>query len=143
MPTNARRRHPIDTGGPWGTGLLLFGIGATVQGLGYLGRGSSRIPPALATFGDTVPIQWWALLWVAAGLFCGYKALNPPQRHADVWPLVGMTVLWACVYLIDWIVKVVQDGDWLAQSGSSAVAWAMLASVLVCWGRCVNPPRIR
>lgn len=142
MPTNARRRHLVDTGGPWGTGLLLFGFGALMQGTGYLLRDERELPRALARFNSVVPIQVWAALWLIAGLFCSVKALMPPQRHRDVWPLVGITVLWACVYGVQWFVEIWQGGHWLSPTGTGAIGWASIASVLVCWGKCVNPPRV-
>lgn len=142
MPTNARRRRLIDTGGPWGTGLLLFGICSALQGVGYLLRAENELPRALDTFGQVVPISWWAALWVLAGCYAVFQALTPPQRHRDVWPLVSMTVLWSFVYLIQWIVDIVRFGNWLTSTGTGAFAWGSLAVILVCWGKCVNPPAV-
>ena len=141
MPTTARKTTWYSTGGPWGTGLLLFGVGSIMQGLGYLTRATARLPEGLAAFGDTVTIKAWAILWIAAGLWAAFKALRPPQKHSDVWPLVGITVLWSCAYAGHWAFGVIDHGDWANPAWSSAIAWGSIAAVLVCWGRCVNPPR--
>ena len=137
MPTSARRRHRFDTGGPWGTGLLLLGIGLVANGLGYIAANRSGLPPAIQEIGDPVPMWVWGSLWISAGAYSTYKALNPPQRHIDVWAAVAITSLWASSYFIAWLINAVQ-GD-LTREWSSSLAWAMLAGVISCLGRCVNP----
>lgn len=137
MPTNARRQHRIGTGGPWGTGLLLLGVAAVAQGVGYATRRPSSLPEALADL--AAPIQVWATAWVLAGLWAVWKALTPPQKHTDVWPIVGVTSLWSAAYLVHWLILGIK-GDW-TQQWTSAVAWGSLATLIICFGRCVNPPR--
>lgn len=137
MPTNARRRHAIDTGGPWGTGLLLLGIGLIIQGLGYIAANRSGLPDALQEISDGIPMWVWGSLWISAGTYSTWKALHPPQRHIDVWAAVAITSLWSSAYLIAWIVNAVQ-GD-LTREFFSALGWGMLAGVIICLGRCTNP----
>ena len=136
MPTNAVKRHRIDTGGPWGTGLLLLGVAAVAQGIGYATTTPDRLPHALQSIG--IPVAVCGVLWVIAGAYAIAKALNPPQRHADVWPIVAITLGWSLAYGLQWAVDAL-DGH-LTRDWSSAVAWGSLAALIICWGRCVNPP---
>lgn len=136
MPTTARKRHRIGTGGPWGTGLLLLGVAVLAQGVGYGLRSEDSIPPAIDRL--MLPIQAWAVLWVAAGLWCVLQALTPPQKHTDVWPVVGITCLWAAAYAVHWFILGC-DGDWTSD-WSTAVGWGGLACLIISWARCVNPP---
>ena len=139
MPTNARKRAWYSTGGPWGTGLLILGIAVVVQGIGYGVRPASSLPDALADL--TIPIQVWAYLWMAAGGWSIWQALTPPQRHTDVWPVVGVISVWSAAYLTHWLIQGI-DGDWTT-AWTSSVAWGSLAALIICWGRCINPPARR
>lgn len=134
MPTRAVKRHRIGTGGPWGTGLLLLGVAVLGQGTGYLFR--ADIPDALRRL--VLPMWLWAVLWMAAGLWCIYQALTPPQQHTDVWPVVGITCLWTAAYAVHWLVLGI-GGDW-TPGWASAAAWGGLACLIISWARCVNPP---
>lgn len=135
MPTNARRRHRIGTGGPWGTGLLLAGGAVTAQGVGY-GTGHPRPPASLMI----LPSWVWGCLWIAAGLWSIWQALTPPQRHLDVLPIVGVFSLWSAAYFWQWLVTGVTRHDW-ADGWVSAIGWGMAAGLVICWGgRCTNPP---
>lgn len=137
MPTNARRRHAMDTGGPWGTGLLLLGVGLVAQGIGYIAARRSGLPDAIQELSNPVPMWVWGSLWIAAGIYSTWKALRPPQRHIDVWAAVAITSLWSSAYFIAWIVNAVQ-GD-LTREWSAGLGWGMLAGVISCLGRCTNP----
>lgn len=137
MPTEAHRRHRIDTGGPWGTGLLLCGLGLTANGIGYIAANRSGLPEAIQEISKGFPMWFWGGLWVVAGVYSIWKALNPPQRHVDVWAAVVVTSLWAAAYFIAWFVNAVQ-GDF-TREWTSSLAWLMLAGVISCLGRCVNP----
>lgn len=136
MPTNAVRRHKVDTGGPWGTGLLLLGVAAIAQGIGYITTDPAALPPALRSIG--LPMSLCGALWVLAGGYAITKALTPPQRHLDVWPLVAVTLAWALAYGLQWVVLAI-DGDF-TRDWSSSLAWGSLAVLIICWGRCINPP---
>lgn len=137
MPTTARRRRRLDTGGPWGTGLLLLGLGLTANGIGYISANRSGLPDALQSFSESVPMWFWGGIWVAAGVYSVVKALNPPQRHVDVWAAIAVTSLWSAAYLIAWGTNA-WNGD-LTREWTSALAWGMLAGLVSCHGRCVNP----
>ncbi|TYP82081.1 hypothetical protein [Blastococcus xanthinilyticus] len=139
MPTTARKQHRIGTGGPWGTGLLLLGVAAIAQGIGYLVPRTAGLPGALDALGTYVPIQVGGIFWIAAGAYAVAQALTPPQSHHDVWPLVVMTSLWSLAYLVHWSILAVADGN-LTRQWTSGVAWGSLAALIICWGRCVNPP---
>lgn len=139
MPTNAVRRHAIGTGGPWGTGLLVLGVAATAQGVGYLVPRKDDLPNALGALSTYVPIWVGGLFWIAAGVYAITQALTPPQKHHDVWPLAAMTALWALAYLVHWALVAVFDGE-LTRAWTSGIAWGSLSALTVCWGRCVNPP---
>lgn len=129
----------LGTGGPWGTGLLLLGIAVTVQGIGYVASHGQRLPGPLAALSAYVPAWVWGLLWIAAGLWSIWKALSPPQRNRDVLPVVGVLCLWSAAYLMWWLSSGLGDGHW-TRAWSAALGWAMLAGLVMCWGRCVNPP---
>ena len=138
MPTTARKKHKIGTGGPWGSGLLLLGIGVPLQGIGYVASSPGRLPDALAELSQVVPPWAWGVLWIAAGLWSVWQALTPPQRPSDVLPAVGVLLIWSAAYLVYWLIQGI-DGEW-TRSWSSAAAWGMLAGFVACAGRCVNPP---
>ena len=141
MPTNARARHRIGTGGPWGSGLLLLGVAVTVQGIGYTTATPGRLPGALEALSEYVPPYAWGCLWIVAGLWSVWKALTPPQQHWEILPVVGVLSLWAAAHLIWWLLLGVVDGDW-TRSWSGALGWAMLASFVAVMSRCVNPPSV-
>lgn len=136
MPTRAVKRHRIGTGGPWGTGLLLLGVAVLAQGVGYLLRDSGHVPDAIRRL--VLPLWVWAFLWIAAGLWCIWQALTPPQSHTDVWPVVGITCLWTAAHAVHWLILGI-GGDW-TWTWSSAVGWGGLACLIISWARCVNPP---
>ncbi|NUT08188.1 MAG: hypothetical protein HOV76_32445 [Hamadaea sp.] len=138
MPENARRRHLIDTGGPWGTGLLLLGVAVTVQGLAYLFADRGDLRGALAWIDRAIPVSTWGILWVLAGLWSIFRALTPPQRHIDVAPPVGVICLWAGIYFAHWLGQGF-GGDW-TREWTAGVAWLSLAALLISWSRCINPP---
>lgn len=137
MPTTARRRHRVDTGGPWGTALLLLGIGLIIQGAGYIAANRSGLPDAIQDISDPIPLWVWGSLWISAGTYSLWKALNPPQRHIDVWAAVAITSLWSSTYFITWVIQAVQ-GDF-TRDFFSALGWGMLAGVIICLGSCSNP----
>lgn len=139
MPTNARKKHRIGTGGPWGSGLLLLGIAVVVQGIGYTTATPEQLSPTLAALSQVVPPLAWGLCWIAAGAWSIWQALTPPQRHLDVLPVVGVVLLWSAAYLIHWLILGLTEGEW-TRYWSAAVGWAMLGGLIICWGRCVNPP---
>jgi hypothetical protein len=139
VPTNARKRHAFDTGGPWGTGLLLLGLGVTTQGIAYLIGDPADLNAALRWVGQGVSIRAAGVLWIAVGLYSIVRALNPPQKHTDVAPVVGVITLWAAAYLTFWLYQ----AFWLGHVGrewTASVAWASLGALIVSWSRCVNPP---
>lgn len=142
MPTSARKKHRVGTGGPWGTGLLLLGVAVAVQGVGYITPRPEGLTGALRALSSIAPIQVWGGLWVAAGLYAVVKALRPPQKHRDVWPVVAVTSLWSAAYLAYWLVAAVFYGE-LTRSWTSGVAWGSLTVLIVSWGKCTNPPVTR
>ena len=139
MPTNARKKHLIGTGGPWGTGLLLLGVAVTVIGISYAAPRPGGLSGPLRALTSVVPMQVWGGLWIGAGLYAIWKALTPPQKHRDVWPIVAVTSLWAATYLAYWLVLGVAYGSW-TRAWTAGVAWGALTVLIVSWGRCVNPP---
>lgn len=140
MPTNARRRHPLDPGGPWGWGLLLLGVACLIIGAAYIFRPADHLPPALAWVNQAIPVSVWAVGWLIAAGYSIAQAVTPPQRHRDMAPAVFMISLWAGFYLAFWVVSAIH-GRWDGNSGIAAVTWGCMAGLLVCFGRCVNPPR--
>lgn len=129
----------LGTGGPWGTGLLVLGMAVTVQGVGYLTARPRDLSSPLAALSEYVPPLAWGLLWMAAGLWSIWQALTPPQRSLDVLPVVGVLSVWSAAYLMYWLIRGLAEGTW-TRAWSTAIAWAMLALLIVSWGRCVNPP---
>jgi hypothetical protein len=138
VPTNARKKHWIGTGGPWGTGLLIAGILSAVLGVGYLLSDASDQPAALRHMAP--PLVFWACMWIAAGAYAVLKALSPPQQHIDVWPVVGMSCLWSGKFAWFWIVGVFH-GEPVDRSWAGAVIFAAFAGLIISWARCVNPPQ--
>lgn len=139
MPTNARRRHPLDVGGPWGGALLVWGLGTTAQGVAYIVARRDELRTALAWIDRGIPIAAWGALWVAAGLFSIFKALTPPQRHNDVAPIVLVTALWSACYFVYWLYRGLWASDW-TRDWTAGTAWGSVCIALICFGRCVNPP---
>lgn len=138
MPTTAHKRHRIDTGGPWGTGLLILSVLAVVIGISYVSRAKGSVPDALQAL--AVPVWLWASLWIVAGVYGAWKALRPPQHHRDVWPFAGLTFMWSAAYTVHWLI-VGSHGEWTS-SWTGAVVWAAFGGLVVSWGgRCVNPAR--
>jgi hypothetical protein len=138
VPTSAHKTRWWSTGGPWGTGLLLLGIGVTMQGVAYLIGDPTELNPALRWVNHGIPIRAWALVWITAGAYSILRALTPPQKHTDVAPVVGIISLWAAIYLVFWIYNA-----WHGHVGrewTATVAWASLGALVVSWSRCVNPP---
>jgi hypothetical protein len=140
VPTNATRRRRIDTGGPWGTGLLLIGVVSLVIGITYIARPAGAMQPALAWVSKAAPISAWAVLWILAGLYSVGRALMPPQRHRDIAPCVFVISLWAAFYGLYWLSMGLVHGQW-TRDGVSCLVWASMAGLLLSFGRCVNPPR--
>jgi hypothetical protein len=137
VPPGGRRRRP-GTGGPWGTGLLLLGVGIAAQGCAYLLGNPIESGEALRWINQSVPLRWWGLLWIAAGVYSTFRALSPPQLHTDVAPAVAVIVLWSAVYYSFWLLHGL-DGAW-GREWTSGTAWASLGALVVSWSRCVNPP---
>lgn len=140
MPETARRRRRIDTGGPWGTGLLLIGIVSAIIGITYVTRPADSLQPALAWVSKAAPISAWAALWILAGAWSIVRALMPPQRHRDIAPCVFVISLWAAFYGLYWLSVGLVHGHW-TRDGVSCLVWASMAGLLLSFGRCVNPPR--
>lgn len=115
---------------------MLLGVAVLAQGVGYLLRDSEGAPDAIKRL--VLPMCVWGAVWIAAGSWCIYQALTPPQSHTDVWPVVGITCLWAAAYAVHWVILGI-NGDW-SSNWSTAVAWAGLACLIISWARCVNPP---
>jgi len=139
MPTTARKTSWYSTGGPWGTGLLWLGVAVTAQGVGYATADSARLPRPLEVLTAIVPPWAWGLLWIAAGVWSIWQALTPPQRNLDVLPVVVVLSLWSAAYLVFWLIFGAAWGHW-TREWSGALGWGMLAALIACWGRCVNPP---
>jgi hypothetical protein len=138
VPTTARKKHWIGTGGPWGTGLLTLSLAAIVIGAGYIGRPRHDVPEALRAL--AIPVWVLGALWIAAGIYGTWKALRPPQHHRDVWPFAGLTFLWSAAYVARWIIEAAY-GDWTT-TWTGAVVWAAFGGLVISWGgRCVNPPQ--
>lgn len=140
MPTNARRLHKVGTGGPWGSGLLILGLIVTMIGFSFATAEPADLAPALAWIDQAVPVRLWAHLWICVGLYSIWKALTPPQRHIDLAPAVGVFSLWSAMYGMYWLVSGAVEGEW-TRGWMAAVVWGAFAAVLICFGRCVNPPR--
>lgn len=140
MPTNARKQHIIGTGGPWGTGLLYLGLFGIFYGFGNLLRGEDLAPAALQEISETVPLEVWACGWLAAGLYAVSKALRPPQKHADTWPLVGMSIIWTGAFTVHWLIDGATGQGW-SYEWLGGTVWLLLVGILVSWGRCINPLR--
>lgn len=140
MPRNARKTRWYSTGGPWGTGLMLLGVAVLVQGLAYMTADDRQLRAALTWIDHAVPIAGWGLLWICAGIWSIWRGLSPPQRHIDLVPPVGVICLWGGFYFAYWLTNGLTEGVW-TRDWTSAVAWGSLASVLICFGRCINPPR--
>ena len=142
MPESAQRNHPIDTGGPWGTGLLIAGLGSVVLGCFYVFGSLSTMPPALQWLdSDGLPVAALGSLWIIAGGFAVFEALTPPQRHWHIAPVVAVMSLWSGLYTAHWLVFTLlgqPNHDW-----QGAVVWGLFAAMLINGGRCVNPPRRR
>ncbi len=131
------------TGGPWGTGLLLLGLGVTVYGAAYITARTGDLSPSLASLAELIPPALWGVAWIAVGLWCAWWALQPARQRAwHILPLVGVFALWAAAHASYWLVVGLLDGEWTRQ-WVSAVGWALLAGMAASWGRCINPPQAR
>jgi hypothetical protein len=142
VPENARKTRWYSTGGPWGTGLLLLGCVWVIVGMSWITRRPGALPEALAWINRALPISAWAVLWVVAGAYSIIRALLPPQRHIDLAPAVFVASLWGGFYATYWLIRGIDDGAW-TRDWVSALIWGCVAGLLVCFGRCVNPPRRR
>lgn len=141
MPDTAYRRRRIDTGGPWGTGLLIAGLGSVILGLFYVFAHKHDLPPAMQWITEIVPIPALGGLWIIAGGYCVFQALTPPQQHWHIAPIVAVMDLWAGIYMAHWLVLGAK-GTW-GHDWQSCLVWSLFAAMLISWGRCVNPPRRR
>lgn len=137
MSADGGRR--IETGGPWGTGLLILGVAVLVQGIGYLTAEPGDLAPALEELSQIIPPSAWGTAWVVVGIYCILRALRPPQRPWHILPVVGVFAVWSAAHLMHWLIAGVGGGVW-NRSWTGAVGWAMLAGLVACWGRCINPP---
>lgn len=138
----ARRRRRIDTGGPWGSGLLFVGLGIIVLGINYLLETPDRLAgsPALLWINEAVPIRGWGLLWLGVGLYSVWKALSPPQRHADMAPAIGILLVWSAIYGLYFTFDGLLYGLW-GSDYRGALIYLMFAGCLFFYGQCTNPPR--
>lgn len=139
MPTTARRSRRNPTGGPWGAGLLCVGLALTAQGIAYMAAKPDELRTALSWINAAVPIAGWGLLWVGAGVYSVWTALRPPQRHGDLIPAVAVISLWAAFYGAYWLYTGLIRDCW-TRDWTASLAWGSLAAVLICFGRCNNPP---
>jgi hypothetical protein len=71
-----------------------------VQGIAYLIGNPHDLGAALRWVGHGIPIRGWSVLWILAGLYSIVRALTPPQRHTDVAPVVAVVFLWAAIYFV-------------------------------------------
>jgi len=138
MPESAHRRRRIDTGGPWGSGLLVLGILVATYGLSLMFARPEELRGALAWINGTIPLTGWALPWLAAGLWSIGRALWPPQRHIDVAPAVGVLCLWAGIYATFWVLTGLQ-GTW-TRDWTGALIFFAFAGLVIEFSQCVNPP---
>lgn len=139
MPERARRRHKIDTGGPWGSGLLLTGVILMTYGVSLLLARQGELHGALAWANSGVPLRGWGLLWLGAGIWSTARALMPPQRHIDVAPAVGILSLWGGLYFAYWLGLGLIHGSWTRDWIGGCIFFAF-AAVIIEFSRCVNPP---
>jgi hypothetical protein len=139
VPTNARKRHLLDRGGPWGSGLLTAGLAIAALGIGYVLSDPDRLPPPLAWINGFVPIAGWGLLFVGAGIFSIIRAFSPPQRPVDVAPAVSVVGLWAGFFFVFWLYEGLWHGHW-SRDWLGGLIFAAFAALLVCFSRTVNPP---
>lgn len=144
MPETARKDRWWSTGGPWGTGLFIAGLGSVVLGLFYTHASWADLQPAFrwVSANQHVPIWAYGLLWIAAGVFGMVHALLPPQRHWHVAPIAVVMCLWAGIYVAHWLAFGVLYRAW-GHDWQGGLVWGLFASMLIAWSRCVNPPRRR
>lgn len=140
MPENARRRRKIDTGGPWGGGLLTLGIVLTTYGIALIMADPSDLRGTLAWINTAVPVAGWGMLWIGAGVWSVGRALTPPQHHIDVAPAVGVLCLWSGLFLAYWLVLGITEHTW-TRDWIGGVIYGAFAAVIIEFSRCVNPPR--
>jgi hypothetical protein len=117
----------------------MLGIALTVQGISYMTADPADLRPALEWINQAVPVNAWGSLWVVAGVYSIWMALTPPQRHIEMAAAVGVICLWSAIHGVYWLMMGLFNGVW-TRGWTSCVAWGGLAAVLICYGRCVNPP---
>ena len=142
VPTNATKDRWFSTGGPWGSGLLMLGIALTVQGISYMTADPADLRPALEWIDQAVPVSAWGTAWVIAGVYSMWMAFTPPQRHVELAPGVGVICLWSAIHTCFWAIQGFQEQVW-TRDWTAGVAWGVLAAVLICFGKCINPPTRR
>lgn len=140
MPENARRRRRIDTGGPWGSALLLLGIVIAAYGVALILQPPSDLRGALAWINRAIRIDGWGLLWVGAGVWSAARALSPPQRHIDIAPAVAVLCIWSGLYFVYWLGLGLIYHVWTRDLIGSIIFGAF-AGVIILFSQCVNPPR--
>ena len=110
-------------------------------GLFYVFSSPGALQAPLQWINADIPIAALGSLWLAAGAFAVFQALTPPQQHWHIGPIVAVMCLWSGIYAAHWVVFTANGAhnyDWLG-----ALVWALFAAMLICWGRCVNPPQRR
>lgn len=131
------------TGGPWGLGLALAGIGTALYGAAYVVPApEDEIPPALQFVSAYVPIWVWGLLWVGAGAWSVGRGLMPPQRRRDVVPMVVVTHFWGTAYMVHWLYDGLWNHEW-TREWRGWMIFGTFSTLLIVWSRLVNPPVLR
>ena len=140
VPESARRRCRVNTGGPWGSALLLLGVVIATYGVALILSNPGDLRGALAWINRAVHIDGFGLLWVGAGVWSVARALTPPQRHTDIAPAVGVLCVWSALYGVYWLGLGLLHGVW-TRDWIGAVIFGAFAAVIIQFSRCVNPPR--
>lgn len=130
-----------ETGGPWGTGLALAGVGFGAYGSAYLSpTPATDVPEALWFISVYVPLWVWAAVWLVAAGLSLWAAFTPPQTRRDAVPLIVVTHLWGTAYML-WFFYQGIWGDGWGRSWRGWVLFGGISTLMIVWSRLQNPPR--
>lgn len=109
--------------------LAALGVSSIVRGASYLGPHSpDSAPPQLAFVDQAIPLSWYAVGWIATGVFALVAILFRRLQSAGLSFAVFFNLLWALSFVLSWAFLGVP------RAYVSATSYLVIAVLALCVG---------
>ncbi len=109
--------------------LAALGASSIVRGASYLGPHSpNSAPPQLAFVDQAIPLSWYAVGWIATGVFALVAVLVRRLQSAGLSFAVFFNLLWGLSFILSWAVLGVP------RAYVSAASYLTIAVLALCVG---------